>query len=310
MAGRWPSPFVACTKPAVGLSVALCLLPAVAACASPSATPDLSPTPATGYVTANGVSLYYEVYGEGEPLVLIEGLGTATWLWWKQIPELSQHFRVIIYDQRGVGQSDKSDVPYSIPMLADDLAGLLDALGVDKAHILGISLGGCVAQEFALRYPERVNRLVLCSTSFGGARTIAPASDVLVALVTPVADRDDLRDRVALSVSEEFAAAHPGEIDQMVAWRLENPQPFFAYRRQMMSAVGWASEDRLQQIAAPTLILAGTADRVIPVGNAQLLADAIPGAQLQLLEGAGHLIQVEQPEAFNSAVVEFLKQSR
>jgi pimeloyl-ACP methyl ester carboxylesterase len=291
--------------PVVGLSFALCVLPALAAC-SPSAAP--SPTPATinGAVKVNGVALHYEITGQGEPLILIGGLGTATWLWWKQVPEASKDFRVIAYDQRGIGWSDKPDEPYTIPMLADDLAGLMDALRIKQAHVLGISLGGYVAQEFALKYPERVKRLVLCSTSIGGVHAIPPAPDMIVALLTPVAGQDDLRERVALSVSPACAATHPEDIDKMVAWRLDNPQPAYAYNRQLMSSVGWTSEGRLGQIIAPTMVLAGTADTVVPPGNAELLAEGIPHAELRLLEGAGHLINVEQADEFNQEVIRFL----
>ena len=291
--------------PIVGLSFALCALPALAACA-PTSAPSPTPAPINGLKTVNGVSIHYEITGQGEPLILIGGLSTATWLWWKQVPELSKSFRVIAYDQRGAGRSAKPDEPYSIPMLADDLASLLDALNVKQAHILGISLGGYVAQEFALKYPERVRRLVLCSTSFGGANAIPPTLDALVALLTPVAGRDDLSERVAMSMSAAYSAAHPEDVEKMVAWRLDNPQPAYAYNRQLMSSVGWTSEGRLERIIAPTLVLAGTADTIVPSKNAELLASALPHSELRLLEGAGHLINVEQAAAFNREVIRFL----
>lgn len=286
-----------------GLSFAPGLAPRLASC-SPSSTS--RPDTVNGAATVNGIAIHYEITGQSEPLILIEGLGTATWLWWKQVPELSRRYRVIAYDQRGVGWSDKPDEPYTIPMLADDLAGLMDALTIKRAHVLGISLGGFVAQEFALKYPERVQRLILCSTSVGGTHAIPPAPEMVVALLTPVAGQNDLRERVALSLSPAYAAAHPEDVDHMVAARLDNPQPAYAYSRQLMSSAAWTSRDRLGQILAPTLILAGTADTVVPPGNAELLAAAIPHAEMRLLEGAGHLINVEQTSEFNKEVVEFL----
>jgi len=303
MAGRGTSAAKWTIVPIAGLSFALCLAPMLVAC-SPSSTP--KPNTTNGAVKVNGITIHYEITGQGEPLILIEGLGTATWLWWKQVPELAKHYRVIAYDQRGVGWSDKPDEPYTIPMLADDLAGLMDALKIKQAHVLGISLGGFVAQEFALKYPERVRRLILCSTSFGGTHATPPAPDMVVALLTPVAGEDDLRERVALSLSPAYAATHPEDVDHMVAARLDNPQPAYAYRRQLMSAATWTSEGRLGQILAPTLILAGTADTIVPPGNAELLATAIPHAEMRLLEGAGHLINVERTDEFSKEVREFL----
>ena len=287
----------------VGLSFALCHAPMLAACL-PSSTPKLNTI--NGAAKVNGIAIHYEITGEGEPLILIEGLGTAAWLWWKQVPELAKHYRVIAYDQRGVGRSDKPDEPYTIPMLADDLAGLMDVLKIKQAHVLGISLGGYVAQEFTLKYPERVERLILCSTSFGGIHAIPPTPDMIVALTTPVAGQSDLRERVALSLSPAYAAAHPEDVDYMVAARLDNPQPAYAYSRQLMSAAAWTSEDRLGQILAPVVIMAGTADTIVPPENARLLATAIPHAEMRLLEGAGHLINVEQTDKFNKEVIEFL----
>lgn len=304
MAGRRLSAIGYKAAPFFVLPFALCLAPICAACtASPTPTP---PRTVNGAVKVNGVALHYEITGQGEPLILIEGLGTATWLWWKQVPELSRHFRVIAYDLRGSGWSDKPDEPYSIPMFADDLAGLMDALRIKTAHVLGISLGGFVAQEFALRYPERVKRLILCSTSTGGPNAIPPSADILVALMTPVAGQNDLRARIVLSLSPAYAAAHPEDVDKMIAWRLDNPQPAHAYNRQLMSAVGWESEGRLAQITMPTLVMAGSEDRVVPPANADILAAGIPHAEKVILQGAGHLINVERAAEFNKEVIRFL----
>lgn len=303
MAGRRLSPIGYRAAPLFALPFALLVTPILVAC-SPLSTP--TPTTINGAVKVNGVALHYEITGQGEPLILIEGLGTATWLWWKQVPELSRHFRVIAYDLRGSGWSDKPDEPYSIPMFADDLAGLMDALRIKQAHVLGISLGGYVAQEFAIRYPDKVKRLVLCSTTTNGPSTIPPNPEVIIALMTPVAGKDDLRDRVALSLSPGYATAHPSDVEKMIAWRLDNPQPAYAYNRQLMSAVGWTSEGRLGQITMPTLVLAGSEDRVVPPQNADVLAAGIPHAEKVILQGAGHLINVEQPEKFNKEVIRFL----
>lgn len=304
MAGRRLSAIGYKAAPLLALPFALLVTPILVACSS---SPTSTALPAiNGAVKVNGVSLHYEITGQGEPLILIEGLGTATWLWWKQVPELARRFRVVAYDLRGSGWSDKPDEPYSIPMFADDLAGLMDALRIKQAHVLGISLGGYVAQEFAIRYPHRVKRLILCSTGTNGPHATPPNPDVIVALMAPVAGKDNLRDRITLSLSPGYATAHPSDVEQMLAWRLDNPQPAYAYNRQLMSAVGWTSEGRLGEITMPTLVLAGSEDRVVPPQNADVLVAGIPHAEKVILQGAGHLINVEQPERFNEEVIRFL----
>ncbi|HEX8918798.1 MAG TPA: alpha/beta hydrolase, partial [Chloroflexota bacterium] len=132
--------------------------------------------------TANGISLYYEVHGEGPNLVLIEGIGYHTWMWYRQIPAFAPHFRTLIYDNRGVGRSDMPPGPYTHEQNADDLAGLLDSIGWDRAHILGISMGGFIAQEFALKYSQRVDRLVLVATAFGGPNMVPLPPEAIKAL--------------------------------------------------------------------------------------------------------------------------------
>ncbi len=304
MAGRRRSAIGYKAGPLLAFPFALIIAPILVACSS-SPTPTSLPT-INGAVKVNGVSLHYEIVGQGEPLILIEGLGTATWLWWKQVPELSRHFRVVAYDLRGSGWSDKPDEPYSIPMFADDLADLMDALRIKQAHVLGISLGGYIAQEFALRYPQKVKRLILCSTGTNGPHATPPTPDIIVALMTPVAGQGDLRSRIALSLSAEYAATNPSDVEQMMAWRLDNPQPAYAYNRQLMSAVGWTSEGRLGEITMPTLVMAGSEDRVVPPQNADVLVAGIPHAEKVILQGAGHLINVEKPDQFNKEVIRFL----
>lgn len=132
-----------------------------------------------GLIKVNGIDMYYEIHGSGEPLVLIEGLGYATWMWYEQIEVLSKHFKVIVFDNRGVGKTEMPDEEYTIELFAADTAELLDALEIKKAHILGVSMGGYVAQEFALRYPEYVDKLILCSTTFGGPNSIPIPEETL-----------------------------------------------------------------------------------------------------------------------------------
>ncbi len=262
-------------------------------------------------VTANGIQVNYEVHGTGEPLVLIGGLGADMFLWFRQIPELCKHFQVIAFDNRGAGESDKPEDPYTIPMFAADTAGLLAALGIAKANVLGASLGGLIAQEFALAYPARLNRLILVSTSFGGPNSLPIPKETMMAMMNRTGDPEtDIRTGFRLFTHDEWCQAHPDLVDQYVKWRVAHPQPVPAYQRQAMAVPSYNAEDRVSQITAPTLVAHGEDDRVVPVENARRLAAKLPHAQLMVFQGGGHAFTIEQAELFNAAVVQFLKDER
>jgi pimeloyl-ACP methyl ester carboxylesterase len=259
---------------------------------------------------ANSIDLYYEIHGEGPNLVLIEGLGYHTWMWYRQVPAFAPRFRTLIYDNRGVGRSDKPPGPYTHEQNADDLAGLLDHLGWERAHILGVSMGGFIAQELALKYPRRVDKLVLAATAFGGPNMV-PLPPAAVKALTPnpsLAPEAKIRSAMPIAFSTpEWPRQHPEEFEQIVRWRLEYPQPPEAAMAQAMAGLTFNTEERLKEIAAPTLIIAGTRDNVVPPRNAELLAAAIPGACLDLIDGAGHVLNIEHAERFNADVIAFLE---
>jgi pimeloyl-ACP methyl ester carboxylesterase len=217
-------------------------------------------------VHVNGVKLYYETYGQGEALLLIAGIGYGTWLWAKQIPELSKYFSVIAFDNRGVGRSDKPDIEYTISLLASDAYELLRALNVERAHILGISLGGFIAQQLALDHPEIVNKLILCSTSFGGPNMILPKGEILQFMAFG-AGKETFQRGLELAFSPEYLAKN----------------------------------------TMPVLVMAGEADRVVPVENSRLLAARLPNARLVTFPNAGHLFVVERADEVNRIILDFLK---
>ena len=259
-------------------------------------------------VHANGIDIHYEIHGSGEPLVLIGGLGADTFLWFRQVPELSRHFQVIVFDNRGSGESDKPEEPYTIKMFADDTAGLLKAIQIPRAHILGASLGGLIAQEFALDYPEMVNKFILVSTNFGGPNAIPMPRETILESMKRTGDPEtDIRNNFKLFTSAEWQQANPEVVNEYVQWRVAHPQPVAAYQRQAMSVLPYNAEDRVARITAPTLIMHGDFDRVVPVGNASLLAAKIPGSKLMIFPNGNHAFTIEMPEQFNAAVVEFLK---
>ncbi|MDZ7266573.1 MAG: alpha/beta hydrolase [candidate division KSB1 bacterium] len=262
--------------------------------------------PVHGRVKLSDVELYYEISGSGPYLVLIEGLGVATWIWERQIPELSRDFTVVAYDNRGVGKSGMPPGPYSIRMMADDLAGLLDSLRIARAHILGISMGGFIAQDFALRYPARVDRLVLVATSAGGPDHVPMAPEVLAQmLATEGEPRELTRRKLALAYSEAFMQSEV--VEHLIDLRLREPQPRAAYLAQAAAGATFNLSGQVHLIQAPCLIMAATGDRLVPVANAYNLAKKIPNSRLKIFEGLGHQFFVEEAPAFNRAVKEFLQ---
>lgn len=264
---------------------------------------------ASGVITANGVELYYESWGAGPPVVLIEGLGVATWSWERQVPALAQHFRTIVYDNRGVGKSGKPAGPYTIGQMADDLAALLDALKLERAHVIGASMGGMIAQEFALRYPARVARLVLVSTTAGGPTHVPMSAETLGRFLTPAAPgREGIRERLRLAVTDSFLATSYAE--RMIDLRLADPQPLAAFQAQSAAGVVFNRSGTVSEIRVPTLIVHGSDDVLVPVANARYLADRIPQSRLLVYDGLGHQFFVESAERFNRDIIEFLQQRR
>ncbi len=260
------------------------------------------------FVNSNGIRLHYELQGKGDPVLFIGGLGADTFLWWRQVPAFCQEFQVITFDNRGAGESDKPEEPYTIPMFAQDTAGLLKALGIPRAHIVGGSLGGFIAQEFAILYPRIVNKLVLMSTAFGGPNMVPAPRETMAALVNRTGDPEtDIRSGFALFTSEDWRKEQPQHVDAYVKWRVAHPQPLAAYQRQAMASASHNAEDRVQQITAPTLIAHGRDDRIVPAENAHRMYHKIPNSRLMIFP-AGHAFNIELADDFNRAVIAFLKE--
>ncbi|WP_052291984.1 alpha/beta fold hydrolase [Natranaerobius thermophilus] len=261
-------------------------------------------------VKANGINIYYEVKGEGTPLLLIEGLGYATWMWYRQ-EKLQQNFQLIKFDNRGVGGSDKPQDPYSVELMAQDAAQLMEALEIDKANVLGVSLGGFIAQELAYSYPDKVEKLILCSTSFGGPNSIPIPQETLEVMQKgggEYSSLDELRNAVGVALDRRLWDENQDIIDKILHEKSTNPQPKHAYLRQMEAGAAFNGEEKTSHIKAPTLILAAKGDRVVPWENAQLLHDKIPHSRLELLSEGGHLFFMERPDTANNLIREFLKE--
>lgn len=262
-------------------------------------------------LTLGDVQLHYEVHGTAKPLVLIPGLAAGAWTWFKQVEALSTHFQVLTFDPRGIGKSNYSERPPAMRLMADDVAGLLRGLGIERAHILGASFGGFVAQEFALAYPEMARTLTLCCTSFGGPNHVAPSMETLMALASTngLNTEERILRNLLPAFSPEFARKQPDEIENVVKLRMANPVIESAFRWQLTAAMGFNAEFRVTEIRIPTLLLTGDADEIVPAQNSRNLAAKIPGAQLSIIEGGSHLFFLERPAEFNRIVIDFLKRN-
>lgn len=264
-------------------------------------------------ITANGINIFYESNGFGKPLVLISGLGYNMWQWHKMVPGLAQSFQVITFDNRGVGQTDKSEGAYSAALLAADTAALLTALNIPKAHIMGHSMGGFIAQELALSYPDRVDKLILASTNFGGPHHLPITAEAMAVLSDTASDAvTRFKNGLAVSTAPGWSENNEAMIEEWLAWRIANPVDPAAYQAQMAIGLSLLAEEacfenKLPEVQAETLILFGKYDKVVPPGNADLLAAKIPNSTIRILPDAGHFFPIETPEAANEMVVGFLR---
>jgi pimeloyl-ACP methyl ester carboxylesterase len=261
-------------------------------------------------VTVRGLELYYEEHGRGEPLVLVPGFGTGLWIWYRQVPAFAERFRVIVFDPRGVARSEAPDAPFTLRDLADDLAALLEELKVEKAHVLGASFGGFVAQEFALAHHGRARSLILSCTSYGGPGHRPPAPETLAAIASTkgLNTEERVRENLLLAFSPRFVSERPSEVERVINLRAENVVPEHAYMRQLQAAVAFDAAARVGEIAVPTLVITGDEDVIVPHENSLNLAAAIPGAALRVVNGGSHAFFIEQPDEFNRAIVEFIEQ--
>jgi pimeloyl-ACP methyl ester carboxylesterase len=249
------------------------------------------------------VRIAWEERGSGEPVLLIQGLGYARWGWEPVVGPLAEHRRVLFFDNRGIGDSDKPAGPYSARLMADDALQVLDEAGVDRAHVVGASLGGMVAQELVVLAPERVGKLVLCCTHPGVPYGL-PMPEQTVRLFE---EAPALPPEVALRRFVENALGDDppaGVADELYRRRVANPPDLAGWQAQ--AAAGTAFRGVEEPIEHETLIVTGTADNVIDPGNSDVLAGRIPGARVEMLAGRGHLFFWEDPQRFVAILEEFL----
>jgi len=284
---------------------------------APAFTPEASFVPLeeglvpveAGFADANGARLYYEVYGEGEPLLLIPGLSMNHLGWVDWVPVYAREFKVIVFDPRGTGQSSfPGGVESTMALLADDPAALLDALGVDAAHVYGVSLGGMIAQEMALRHPEKIRSLILGATTPGGPHSVPAEGWAVLAVVESKEQGITAPNFLEAMFSPAYLAEHRLDVIESLQRFPDYPEtPPEVTAAQMQAVGGHNTYDRLPSITAPTLVLHGADDPLFPAENARILAERIPGAELILLEGARHAFFAEKQAEVDAAVLELLR---
>ena len=251
----------------------------------------------------NGVNLRYEIHGSGHPLILIVGFGATLDLWSDDfVGPLAEFFQVIIFDNRGVGGSTAPDGRMSMEIYAQDVIKLMDSLGLAKAHVLGISMGGMIAQQLAVSYPDRISKLVLGATSCS-AKFIRKNPRIASLLVLKWAPRIAMR---AL-LSKEFIATQPALVERLLQVSRAHPASASTMKRQSKAVKHYDLAENVSAIAAPTLIMAGTDDQIINHENSDILAAKIRHSQLIKYLGVGHIFPLERRAEAHMAIIKFLK---
>jgi 3-oxoadipate enol-lactonase len=254
------------------------------------------------------IDIAYETHGEGPPLIAIMGLTGSRGHWRGFAERFADRHRVITFDNRGVGETSVPQGPYSTAQMADDALGLLDHLGIGTAIVFGVSMGGMIAQELALRAPDRVTKLILGCTSAGGS-TLTLEPDTLAAFGSIGQDGAEATIRRLLSInfSPKFLSERADVFEELVQYGLAHRMKSTGFFGQMLAVTSHDASARVSELRMPTLLVTGNVDRLIPSENTRTLATAIPHARVVMLDGVGHMFWVEAPEATESAMRAFLR---
>ncbi len=260
--------------------------------------------------TIGSLHLYYEIYGENreETLVLINGLGSDHREWLYQLPDFKEEYRVVVFDNRGTGVSDIPPGPYTTEEMAGDLCGLMDYLDIGEAHVLGVSMGGLIAQKFAVHYSKKVSKLVLACTGVGGEESIKPGREAIEAFRSfdDTEPEESLQRVLPYLYTKECIDRKDPEVDRFIRFSLQQGQNLDGYMSQLGAIGTHSSFGELGDIDAETLVITGGDDLLIPPENSSLLSEGIANARLLLLEGAPHRLFAESWREFNRSVLEFL----
>ena len=257
----------------------------------------------------NDIEMYYEVQGEGEPLLLISGIGQDHSTWGLMGPALHPHFRLILPDNRGVGQTGMPDMTYTVEQMASDFLALLDKLDVASTHVVGHSLGAAIAFEMGRAYPERVRKVVMMSGLCPGPQVVMPSGEAMELLTDRSGEPEELVKRgTRVATAPGFEECQPQLFNRLVQAGLNRTQPPKIYQRQSAAGGLYLQEDHLVDGFEPPLLLVyGQHDQVAPPENGERIQQELPEADLTLISEAGHFLHVEQPAAVSDAIIAFLE---
>ncbi|KZX48823.1 3-oxoadipate enol-lactone hydrolase [Haloarcula sp. K1] len=262
------------------------------------------------YATNDGVSLAYEHEGpsDAETVVFVEGIGYGRWMWLWQQEALVDEYQTLVWDNRGTGDSEEPDGPYTMREMASDLEAVLDDAGVEQAHVVGASMGGMIAQQYALEY-DRAQSLTLMCTSPGGpeAKAVPEETQQRMFNVPEDLDKRELRRyKMQPALSDRFMGTHEDLIERIIDWRIDSDASDQALEWQGAAVQAHDVSDRLQQITEPCLVIHGTADEVVPYENGKLLARGLPNADFITVHGGPHLLFIEEYDRVNTQIREFI----
>jgi pimeloyl-ACP methyl ester carboxylesterase len=261
-------------------------------------------------VEANGQRLYYETHGDGEPLFCVAGLSCDTLVWIPQLQAFSAEHRTVIFDHRDVGQSSMAEPGYDTADMARDALALADELELESFHLLGVSMGGAVAQEMAIQAPGRIRTLTLAVTFASGGAYSRKVAEVWGARVMQISREQHVDELMLLNHSEQFYE-NQDMVEFLRTAILQNPhpQPPEAFGRQLAACSRHDTHDRLGTLTMPTHVIGGEHDILVPVWKSREIAASIPGAKLEVFAGAPHGLSLERAEEFNAAVLGFIRET-
>ncbi|MFX1497522.1 MAG: alpha/beta fold hydrolase [Promethearchaeota archaeon] len=261
-------------------------------------------------VRVNDINIYYEIHGDGFPLLMINGISICLKIWDKPLIEgLSNNFKTILFDNRGSGQSDIPEGEYTLQMMADDTIGLMNALNIERSHVLGFSMGGMIAQELALSYPQNVEKLVLWGATCGGRKLVPPelaAYKLFIGAIEDLTPERMAKATIPLVFTKDFIINNPDYIKDKIQRLLKCRIPYRSYIRQFKAMASCNTCRRLKKMEIPTLIMQGKKDILVPPQNGEILAELIPKRKLMLFENSAHAIFPHEPDLFLKTLFEFL----
>lgn len=259
-------------------------------------------------ITINDISLHYEQHGAGEDLVLIGGLGADHQVWKSTLRHFSKHYRVLTFDNRGAGQSSAPDFPYTTEMMANDTLGLMDALHISRAHILGHSMGGRIAQQIALIAPEKVNRLIIACSHAKSSAISSMILSMREKLQEANVSKELLAEYTMPFLFGEAFLKNTAQVKGFIQWTLQNPRPQSAigYKNQLLAVRAHDVTHQLNQITAPTLIIAGSEDILAPAASLESMSKSIKNSAFKSIADCAHMPHVEKSHEFFNAVLRFL----